>query len=153
MNAGYSGTDRGNDTVSLSRFVAVLLVFLLAGPPIGAVTVSLAGGLVALIFGDEYGMAGLVFYSGLLAIPLSWLVGGAQAAVAGIAFATFAAVARRPSIAAGIVGGFAAGLVFVARGDLEGPALAVVLAAHVAAAATCGAIAKSMLQVRRRDAA
>lgn len=139
----------GIDAMSPSRFVAVLLVFVLAGPPIGAVTVSVVGGLAALVFGDETGMAGLVFYSGLLAIPLSWLVGGVQAAVAGLAFATFAAVARRPSIAAGIVGGFAAGLVYAARGDLEGPAIAVVLAAHVVAAATCGLIATIMLADRR----
>lgn len=136
--------------MSPSRFVAVLLVFLLAGPPIGAVTVSLVGGLAALIHGDETDMAGLVFYSGLLAIPLSWLVGGVQAAVAGLAFAASAAFARRWAVVAGIAGAVAAGPVFFARDDLDAPALAVVLTAHVVAAATCGLIARTMLADRGR---
>ncbi len=139
--------------MSPSRFVAVLLVFVLVGPPLGAVTVSLAGGLVAFALGDDSGMAGLVFYSGLLGIPLSWFVGGVQAAVAGLAFATFAAIARRPSIVAGVVGGLAAGLPYALGEELNGAALTVVLLAHVVAAAVCGVIGKSMLADRRRDAA
>ena len=139
--------------MSPSRFVAVLLAFVLVGPPLGAVTVSLAGGLVAFALGDDSGMAGLVFYSGLLGIPLSWFVGGVQAAAAGLAFAAFAAIARRPSIMAGTVGGLAAGLPYVLGEELSEAALAVVLFAHVVAAAVCGAIGKSMLGDRRRDAA
>lgn len=36
--------------MSPSRFVAVLLIFVVGGPPLGAVTVSLAGGLAARLF-------------------------------------------------------------------------------------------------------
>ncbi len=139
--------------MSPSRFLAVLLVFVLVGPPLGSLTVSFAGSLVALALGDDTGVAGLVFYSGLLGIPLSWFVGGVQAAVAGLAFATFVVVGKRPSIAIGIAGGLVAGLGYLLREDLYWPASGVVLLAHVVAAAICGMSAKSMLRARRRDAA
>jgi hypothetical protein len=71
--------------MSLSRFLAVLLVFVLVGPPLGSLTVSLAGSLVALALGDDTGMAAVVFYSGLLGMPLSWFVGGVQAKMVGAA--------------------------------------------------------------------
>lgn len=139
--------------MSLSRFIAVLFVFVLVGPPVGAVTVSLAGSLVALVLGDDSGMAGLVFYSGLLGIPLSWLVGGVQAAFAGLAFAASAAVGIRSSVAFGIAGGFIAGLAYLFRAELDWPTAGVILVAHVVAAAVCGMIATAMLRVRPRDAA
>lgn len=132
--------------MSPSRFVAVVLVFVLVGPPLGAVTVGLAGGLAALVLGDDSGMAGLVFYAALLGLPLSWFFGGVQAAVAGLAFAAFAAIAPRPSIAVGIAAGLVAGLPYGLGEDLSGAELGVVLLAHGVAAAICGVIGQSMLR-------
>ena len=138
--------------MSVSRFFAVLLVFIFVGPPVGAVIVSLVGSVVTFAFGDDPGMVGLLFYSGLLAIPLSSFVGGIQAAVAGLTFAIFATVAGRPSAWAGLVGGLVAGLGYLLRGDLDWSTSGVVLIAHVVAAAVCGMIATSMLRERRHDA-
>ncbi|HHZ10787.1 MAG TPA: hypothetical protein GX405_18620 [Rhizobiales bacterium] len=135
--------------MSPSRLLAAVLVFVIAGPPLGALTVSLAGSFLALAFGDDNGMAGLVFYSALLAVPVSWLFGGLQAAFAGLAFAAVAAVRGRPAISVAVAAGVFGGVMYLHRGDLDWPAYGVVLLGHVVAAATCGAIGKSML----RDAA
>lgn len=132
--------------MSPSRIVAVVLVFVFAGPPLGALTVSLAGSLLAFVFGDEAGMVDLVFYSGLLAVPVSSLFGGLQAAFAGAAFAADAAICRRPSISVGIAAGLVGGFIYLVREDLDCPTYGVVLVGHVVAAATCSAIGKSMLR-------
>lgn len=132
--------------MSLLRILAVVLVFVFAGPPLGALTVSLAGSLLAYVFGEETGMAGLVFYSGLLAVPVSWLFGGLQAGFAGLVFAADSGIRKRPSISVGIAAGLVSGFVYLSRQDLDWPTYGVVLLGHGVAAAACGAIGKSMLR-------
>lgn len=126
-------------------FVRIVVLFLVAGPPVGAVAFSLLGGAGAWATGQPGGTAGLVFYGGLLAVVVSWAVGGIQAAATGILVALSAVKRRRYSPTIAAVAGLAIGLAYhVIHLADEAPGFglaALMVAVHGVSAVVCNAIA------------
>lgn len=129
---------------ALRRGAAIVAFFTAAGPPIGAVAFSILGAAAAWLTGQPAGTAGLAFYGGLLGLPLSWFVGGAQAAASGLAMAVSKAFAPRFAPLSAMAAAALAGLLSPAGDDAEGGFLGLVLAVHVVAAGACAMLAQTI---------
>lgn len=127
---------------TLGRCALVVLIFVLAGPPVGAVTMSLLGGTLVLIDQSDTGTGAYLFQAGLAGLVFSWLVGWRQALVAGIVFVGYAAWKGRSSILLPAIAGVLAGLPRT-LGE-GGPVIFTMFLvfAHVSAALFCGLLAR-----------
>lgn len=128
--------------VRLSILAGIVILFVVIGPPIGAMAFSIIGATGALATGQPPGTAGMIFYGGLLGIALSWFVGGLQALASGIAMAAYAAARRRLSLLIPTVAGAMTGIIYQFE---EGPAGAfglLLIATHAVAALACAVLAK-----------
>lgn len=126
------------------RFISIVVLFLLAGPPIGSLAFSLLGAVAASIGNQPPGTPGLIFYSGILSIVLSWFVGGIQAMLSGAAMALFEAVTGRLSVLVAMAAALVCGLVLVSEDIPMTGFSGLVLAVHLVSAAICGLIAKAV---------
>lgn len=127
----------------LPQAVAVVAIFVLAGPLAGALAFAVLMTLLTMLEGDNAGM--LFVYAALAFLPLAYLIGGAQAAVTGLVTAAFAwrngsAPAWVPLAAA-----LAAGAVGASRSHEDWQATAILLAVHLLSALFCWLLARSAL--------
>lgn len=142
-----------------SRFIGIVAVFLVIGPPVGALAVTLL--LAALGLGSGQGaggwadqgrlVVGAILLGLVFGIPISYIVGAVPAAMIGLATAAWDARKGRvpfhvPLGAALVLGVLAAGrlnhLVLSAGG--ERAAQVAVLLAHLAAACLCWLMARAI---------
>lgn len=105
----------------LSRRLTILLkvlgVFLLIGPPVGALTFFIGMGVYGVSqTGDIAGMWWLSLFGLIYGVPLSYLMGIAPAAAAGFILGATAALHRTPGLLFSIVTGVAVGLGLVCAG-------------------------------------
>jgi hypothetical protein len=137
------------------RLVAIVAVFVVIGPPVGALAFSVIGGLGAWLTGQPSGTAGMIFYGGILGVVLSWFVGGVQAGMCGLLTALFDVAKGRLSVFAAMVAGLACGIVYVLLegDDLDLGFTLLLLTVHVVAAGVCAVVAKLVLGPTRPAAA
>jgi len=89
----------------------VLAIFLILGPPAGAIAFFVGLGLhVFLQSGDVAGLMWLPLFGIIYAVPLSYLIGAFPALVAGLVLSVAAASGYRPGILFSAVTGTAVGL-------------------------------------------
>lgn len=80
----------------LLQFAAILLIFLVAGPPIGAITFFLLITLLGMGAKTDIGaLVWMTLFAAIYAVPLSYLLGAIPALLAGAAVATGSAVCGR----------------------------------------------------------
>lgn len=135
-----------------SRFIGIVAVFVVIGPPVGALAVTLL--LAALSLGSGHAadgwadqgrfVVGAMLLGLVFGIPISYIVGAVPAALTGLATAAWDANKGRvpfyvPLGAALVLGVLAAGRLgrLVSAGDGERTAQIAVLLAHLAAACLC----------------
>lgn len=142
----------------LWNFFVVVLIFVLVGPPVGALTFL---GLLSLWIArdaSEPGSAGMIFaFMTLYGVWLSWFVGGGPAALTGLVFATWQTFVGRVSWAvAGLIGLCAGvGVWAVAGGTYPGapedpPFLPLYLITCFVATMACWLLARSFVTARGR---
>ena len=141
---------------SIGFILRIVLLFLVAGPPVGALAFSFLGAAAAWLTVQPAGTAGMAFYGGILAVVISWAIGGLQAASAGLIVALAALIAGRYRLRAAAGAGLATGFAFllVHLAD-EGEGLAfslLVVAVHVVAATVCGGLARVLFPLSARTA-
>lgn len=126
----------------LSRSSLVFLVFLLLGPPIGALAYGLLLTVVT-VFTDP-GMGLTIIVAALAFLPLAYLIGGLQAAFTGLVSANAVWRTGRlspwPPLAAALM---AAGF-HVARAHEDTAISAILVAVHLAAAGACWLVARRL---------
>ena len=144
---------------SIGRFVGIVAVFVVLGPPVGALAVTLL--LAALGLGSGLAadgwldqgrfVVGVMLLGLVFGLPISYIVGTAPAALVGLAIAAWDAHTGRISLyvalgAALVLGVLAAlrsaGLVSASEG--EGAAQGAILLAHLAAAGLCWLLARAI---------
>ena len=144
---------------SAGRFVGIVAVFTLLGPPVGAIVVT---GLLSILASfSELSVDGWQertrMFSGMMllgivfGLPLSYLAGGISALMTGLATAFWDARKGVISLPVAMGGGLVLGLLAASRqGDLlsasegEGVAQIAMLLAHLAAAAVCYLVARAI---------
>lgn len=130
--------------IGYGQALAIVAIFVVVGPPVGALSFSLLGGAGALLTGQTPSTAGMIFYGGLLSIVLAWFVGGIQAALAGAATALFAFFTGRVSILIAMAAGFVCGLVYIYGEDLDVAFSVLLLCVHVVSSLVCALIARQI---------
>lgn len=142
---------------SLGFVLRIAVLFLVAGPPIGALAFGLLGATAAWLSGQPAGTAGMVFYGGIFAVFISWAIGGLQAAAAGLIVAAAALAARRYSLRLAAGAGLATGLAYVLihlADEGSGVAFgALVLSVHIVAAVICTILARTLFPISGQAAA
>lgn len=135
----------------LWNFFVVVLIFVLVGPPVGAI-VFLGMLAVWIAKGSDPGAIGSVFaFLTLYGIIFSWFIGGLPAALTGLAFATWQTFAGPVRWTAAALVGLAAGLlVALAAGDIardigDPPMLPLYLVTCLAATMACWLMARSFV--------
>lgn len=141
----------------LWNFFIVVLIFVLVGPPVGALTLS---GLLSLWLARtaEPGYAGMMFgFLSLYGVMFSWLAGFAPAALTGLAFAIWQTFIGRIGWAlAGLIGLGAGAGVTIARGHAfasapgEPPMLPLYLLTCFVPTMACWVMARSFVTAERR---
>jgi len=133
-----------NVHVSASRFIAIVAVFALLGPPIGTVLFALlvlAAGTAGLF---PEGTGYILSYGALLLLPLSYMIAGLQALVTGLVTALW--IFRRTSAPWFVPVGAAllAGIVDALKSEPDLSMQAVLLAVHAGTALICWLIARQL---------
>lgn len=127
----------------LTRLVSTVGLFVLIGPPVAAITLSLVGYIGALVTGQPPGIADMLLYGGLMGIVLSWLVGGVQAAFAGVATAVASLYSPLPPIVVAAGAGLVTGSIQIYSDGFEPLFNALMIAVHVAPAVFCAWLARA----------
>lgn len=135
----------------LWNFIVVVMIFLVVGPPVGAIV--FLGMLAVWIFkSPDPGAIGPVFaFMTFYGVLLSWIIGGLPASLTGLFFAfwqTF--VGRARWTLAGVAGVVAGLLLWLAAGDVardigDPPTLPLYLVTCVAATMACWLLARSFV--------
>jgi hypothetical protein len=135
----------------------VVLIFVLVGPPVGAI-VFLGMLAVWLAKGSDPAAIGSVFaFLTLYGVIFSWFIGGLPAALTGLAFAFWQTFVGHVRWAAAALIGLAAGfLVALAAGDIardigDPPMLPLYLVTCFAATMTCWLMARSFVTAGARE--
>lgn len=127
----------------LTRLLSTVGLFVLIGPPVGAITLSLVGYIGALVTSQPPGIADMLLYGGLMGIVLSWLVGGVQAAFAGAATAVASFNTSLPPMAVAAAAGLVTGSIHSYGEGFEPLFDALVITVHVVPAVFCAWLARS----------
>lgn len=123
--------------------VAVVAIFVLVGPLVGALAFAVLITLLAALEGDGVGL--LFVYATLAFLPLAYLVGGAQAAVTGLVTAAFAWREGHAPAWVPLAAALAAGAVLASRDHEEWILSAVLIAVHLLSALACWLLARGAL--------
>lgn len=84
-NAGMADPPGPTPLRRVGRVLAVVLVFVLLGPPVGALAFMLTAALIGLgRSADLAGLTWIALFALIYAVPLSYLIGAVPAAVAGL---------------------------------------------------------------------
>jgi hypothetical protein len=135
----------------LWNFILVVLIFVLVGPPVGAIVFL---GMLAVWIGksSDPGAIGAVFaFLTLYGVIFSWFIGGLPAALTGLAFATWQTFVGHVRWTGAALVGLAAGLmVTLAAGDIardigDPPMLPLYLLTCLAATMACWLMARSFV--------
>lgn len=128
--------------MAASRLTVILLVFVLMGPLLGALVFGLVATLwLAVVEAD---LALMILPATLMFFPLSYLIGGFQALVTGIAAAVAAWRTGRLVWWPPLCVALAAGIVYMSRSHEDVAMSGLLLASHVGAAAGCLLILQQM---------
>jgi hypothetical protein len=128
----------------LGRFIGIVALFSVVGPPIGAIAFGVVGAAGAWLIDAPPGTAAMILGGGMFGIFFSWFIGGLQAAVAGAAMAGFAALTGRLSVIVAMAAGLLAGLPRIYEEWDSAPYAALLAVVHLAPACACGLIAKAI---------
>lgn len=127
----------------LPQAVAVVAIFVLAGPLVGALVFALLITLLSVLEGDSASM--LFVYAAFAFLPLAYLIGGAQAAVTGVVTAAYAWRRGRAPAWVPLAGALAAGAILASRDHEDWTATAILIAVHVLSALACWLLARAVL--------
>lgn len=143
----------------LWNFVVVVLIFLLVGPPVGAI-VFLGMLAVWIAKSADPGAVGSVFaFLTLYGILFSWFIGGLPAFLTGLVFALWQTFVRRVSAGAAALVGIGAGLMLaLVAGDIareigDPPMLPLYLVTCFSATMACWLLARSFVTAEGRPVA
>lgn len=144
---------------SIRRFAGIIAVFVVFGPPVGALAVTLllaalglSSGLAAEGWLDQGRFALGVMLLGLVfGLPISYLVGAARAALVGLATAAWNARTRRISLHVALGAALALGVSaalrpasLISASEGERVAQIAIPLAHLAAAGLCWLLARAI---------
>lgn len=157
LSCGIKSVSPGQRIAIITK---VLAIFLIVGPPAGAVAFFVGMGLYAVVqSGDAAGLAWVPLFGIIYGVPLSYLIGAIPAAIAGLILGVSAALSYRPGLLFATATGLAVGVGLVAAGGrpilattMQNPADSVsslpLLGTCVAATLVCWMLASAV--VRRR---
>ena len=152
MSAPVSSSEREYGFgAKLWNFFVVVLIFVLVGPPVGAI-VFLGMLAVWLAKGTDPGAVASVFaFLTLYGVLFSWFIGGLPAVLTGLAFAIWQTFIGRARATLAAVAGVCAGLlVSLAAGDIardigDPPMFPLYLVTCLAATMACWLLARSFV--------
>ncbi len=158
MSASEDAPTRGfGFGAKLWNVIVILLIFLLVGPPVGAIVFL---GMLAVWIGksSDPGAVGSVFaFLTLYGILFSWFIGGLPALLTGLVFALWQTFVGRASWGMAALVGVGAGLMLVlVAGDMardigDPPMLPLYLVTCFAATMVCWLLARSFVTAGGRD--